>query len=160
MARFSKPVLKLHTEGNAAYAVALVGSRFTLGLFYEPGDSLPADLTGWTLDAKAEVYLAEVDEDGKPIDDFAAAPLTGNPVVPVSILANQTVNPGGYEVRFDDTILDGITDAQGNPVDAVAIDSPDVPIVAVYIRFQAPGANAVIDQARILCSYRRGFGSF
>ena len=153
MATFSNTDVILRATGKPASAGILIGSQARLALVYVGANRDPVDISGgWTVEAKAELYYGEFDEDdqlkrlkGDPLDNGQTY------TIEVAIDDNPTVNIGVFYVRVKKEDL---------PVAYrdVHIDSVELPTFAIWVKFTAPG-DSVIDQARVAVGFRRGFGS-
>ena len=148
MSQFSPSQVVLHTTGNSASGVVLVGSAFRIPLDYVNQEGEPQSLTGWTLEAKAELYQGEFNREGKlSALQGSPSPLASTPTVVVS-----DTDTSQFIVTVPEDLL---PEAQRD----IAVDAEILPTIAIWIRLAAPQPSAVRDQVRIALGYRRGFGS-
>lgn len=148
MSAFSNSDVVLHTTGRSASGVVLVGSQFRVPLQYADAQGNPIELTGYTLDVKAETMMGEFTSDGM------LSVLQGTPAAitnpPAAVL--NPADPSQFILTFAADLLP-------QAMRAVAVDAELLPCVLVYVRLTAPSPSQVIDQIRVCMGYRRGYGS-
>ena len=148
MSAFSNSEVVIHQTGRSASGVVLVGSQFRVPLQYADNQGQPTELTGYTLDVKAEVQTGEFTGDGLlRVLQGAPTAITNPPAVSLN-----SADPTQF-------ILTIAHDLLPQSMRAIAVDAELLPTVLIYVRITAPSPSQLIDQVRLALGFRRGYGS-